>query len=355
MAAASNRIPDLARRPAAPHPRFDAGSRLDLAAGRLRIAGAAGPLDFTLEDGPEGLSLHAPDTACAGALRAAVEALSAQDRARRPLRLGRAGDELRAAASRRGYLRGDLLSPSAVWQDPGGWLTDPRPPYPFAPAFSAGRVHPLRPAKPTGELYRRFIPWMGADFTLRAADPVADLPLFHAWMNEPAVARIWEDHGDLSAHAQMIAARCADPHMLPAIGAMGGRDFAWFELYWAAEDRIGPHAHAAPYDRGWHVAIGEHDCRGRAWVTAWLPSLMHFIFLDDPRTMTILGEPRADHAQQIRNLDKAGFSKVKEFDFPHKRALLVALLRERFFEDRLWAPEAASASAHVHVPAGADA
>jgi len=96
---------------------------------------------------------------------------------------------------------------------------------------------------------------------------------------------------------------------------------------------------ADDYDRGWHVAIGEDGFRGRTWITAWLPSLMHFIFLDDLRTQRIVGEPKASHTQQIRNLDLAGFAKVKHVDFSHKRALLVMLLRERFFADRLWAPE----------------
>ena len=70
---------------------------------------------------------------------------------------------------------------------------------------------------------------------------------------------------------------------------------------------------------------------------------MHYMFLDDPRTQRIVGEPAASHAQQIRNLDRSGFAKVKHVDFPHKRALLVQLLRERFFADRLWAPGRAGA------------
>ena len=67
---------------------------------------------------------------------------------------------------------------------------------------------------------------------------------------------------------------------------------------------------------------------------------MHYMFLDDHRTMRIVGEPAAAHLQQLRNLDRAGFARIKNFDFPHKRATLVMLLRERFFADRLWQPAA---------------
>jgi acetyl CoA:N6-hydroxylysine acetyl transferase len=76
------------------------------------------------------------------------------------------------------------------------------------------------------------------------------------------------------------------------------------------------------------------------------------MLLDDPRTQRIVGEPRADHAQQIRNLERSGFASVKEFDFPHKRAMLVMLLRERYFGERLWIPrrpEAAAAKPHQPV------
>jgi hypothetical protein len=63
------------------------------------------------------------------------------------------------------------------------------------------------------------------------------------------------------------------------------------------------------------------------------------MFLADPRTRRIVGEPIHHHTQQIRNLDRSGFAKVKHIQFPHKKALLVILLRERFFMDRLLLPD----------------
>jgi hypothetical protein len=40
----------------------------------------------------------------------------------------------------------------------------------------------------------------------------------------------------------------------------------------------------------------------------------------------------------IRNLAQCGYAHLKEFDFPHKRAMLGMLLRERFFAEQLWVP-----------------
>ncbi|WP_349959986.1 GNAT family N-acetyltransferase [Rhizobium sp. ZPR3] len=232
-----------------------------------------------------------------------------------------------------------IVRPDSFFQQARSWLGSSPKAYPELPILTNGVLHPQRPPKPAGRVYSRFIPWLNTQLGFHVADIEADLPHFHRWMNDPRVAAIWEDSGDLSYHRNFIAGRLADPRTLPLIGTFGGVPFGYFELYWAKEDRIGPHYDADGYDRGWHVAIGEDDFRGKAFVSAWLPSLMHYMFLADPRTRRIVGEPIHHHVQQIRNLDRSGFAKVKHIQFPHKRALLVMLLRERFFMDRLLLPD----------------
>jgi RimJ/RimL family protein N-acetyltransferase len=212
--------------------------------------------------------------------------------------------------------------------------------YPQSHIVSNGRYHPRRPPKPQGTLYARHIPWLEQTLSFRIADIGMDLERFHRWQNDPRVAFFWQEEGDPAKHRAYLEAQLADPHTMPLIASLDGVPFGYFEVYWAKENRIGAFYDVQDYDRGWHVLIGEEHVRGRAYVSAWLPSLVHFMFLDDPRTQRIVGEPRADHHQQIRNLDRSGFAKVKEFDFPHKRAMLVMLLRERYFADRLWVPRA---------------
>lgn len=232
------------------------------------------------------------------------------------------------------------IRPETAMQRRDPWLADPdRPPYPLDLIMTGDRRHPRRPRKPEGLVYARHIPWLGEAVSFRALT-LADLPLFHRWMNDERVAAIWSETGSEAEHRAYLSALIADPHMLPLIGCFGDRPFGYFEIYWAKENRIAPFYDAGDYDRGWHVAVGEDAFRGRAYISAWLPSLMHYLFLDDPRTERIVGEPAASHAQQIRNLDVSGFAKLKTFSFPHKRAMLVMLLRERFFGDRLWRPAA---------------
>lgn len=271
------------------------------------------------------------------AIRAVVEALSAADRNCGLIRLDKA-----PVVADLPYAERDgeslVVDPRAFWQLPQNWMPAAGYPWPQIHVLSEGRYHPKRPNKPQGVVYRRYVPWLGQELTFRVADPEADLACFHRWMNDEQVNVVWEDAGDLGKLRAILEDRRDDPHMLALIASVGDQPFGYFEVYWAKEKRAGPFYDADDYDRGWHVAIGEPACRGKQFITAWLPSLMHFMFLDEARTQRIVGEPRATHEQQIRNLDRSGFAKVKHFDFPHKRALLVMLTRERFFGDRLWTP-----------------
>ncbi|MES2207684.1 MAG: GNAT family N-acetyltransferase [Pseudomonadota bacterium] len=232
-----------------------------------------------------------------------------------------------------------LVDPAMLWQLPHLWL--PEHSYPVYPQIhhrTEHHWHPIRAPKPTDYVYERFIPWLGQTIAFRAAQPERDLKQLHQWMNDPHIAEFFQEEGDLSYHAKYLNDRIEDPHMIPLIGEFNHIPFGYFEIYWAKENRISPYYDAHDYDRGWHVLVGEAAYRGRQWISAWLPSLMHYLFLADPRTQRIVGEPQADHHQQIRNLEKSGFARLKEFDFPHKKAALVMLLREHYFSKKLWTP-----------------
>ncbi len=305
----------------------------------LQISTADGNYTVSVDKTAGTVTLGLPDLARneeVQVLSSAIEFMSAESREGGMIEIS----NVRASNFPLGTPEGDRLTidPRAFWQWPAPWIAKPAYPHPQVHILSNGQYHPQRPRKPTGIVYARYIPWLDQSLSFRVADPQTDIEHFHRWMNDEQVNVIWEDGGDRQKHAAILAERSRDPHMLALIGCFDGEPFGYFEVYWAKENRLGPYYDAQDYDRGWHVAIGEPACRGKRWITAWLPSLMHFIFLDDPRTQRIVGEPRASHEQQIRNLDRSGFAKVKHFDFPHKRAMLVMLMRERFFGDCLWTP-----------------
>jgi acetyl CoA:N6-hydroxylysine acetyl transferase len=214
------------------------------------------------------------------------------------------------------------------------WHQDPRPlPHPRLPRrLEDGRVHPERPPLAAGVVYDRFDPQLGMRVSFRRVDVGRDLPLFHAWMNELRVAYFWElaqDEAQLRAYLERLE---ADPHAWPLIGCFDDDPAGYFEIYWAKEDRLGPYYDAHDYDRGWHGLIGARHHLGLAKTAAWLRGLTHFLFLDDPRTEKVVGEPRVDNAKLLRYADALAYDKVKEFDFPHKRAALMHCWRDPFFD-----------------------
>jgi hypothetical protein len=305
---------------------------LSLAGGRLVLAGTA-----------------ADDVALLYPLSAAIEAVFGWHPELERLGLDLSGRAALAdTLQRRGIAIGSdlVVLPELFMQQAEFWLGRPDlPAFPQRLVMTDGKRHPQRPPKPQGTVYARHIPWLGQTIAFHAATVGADLPYLHKWMNDPRVAAFWNEDGDLDKHRRYLSGLIADPHMVPLIGSFDGVPFGYFEIYWARENRLAPFYDVQDYDRGWHVVVGEDAYRGRRFISAWLPSLMHYLLLDDCRTQRIVGEPAMAHVQQIRNLETSGFAKIKNFDFPHKRATLVMLLRERFFGDRLWLPAAGAASA----------
>ncbi|WP_373388224.1 GNAT family N-acetyltransferase [Pseudomonas alcaligenes] len=195
-----------------------------------------------------------------------------------------------------------------------------------------GRRHPRRAPKPAGEVYRRFDATLGAWISLRTLDIDEDLERFNRWQNSARVAAFWQEEGDLTKHRRYLEELAVDPRVLTLIGCFDDQPFAYYEAYWAKEDRIAPFFDVDDYDRGIHMLVGEESHRGPHKVASWLSALTHYLFLDDPRTQRVVAEPRADNARMIGHMQAQGYHKAKEFDFPHKRAALMVQSREVFFE-----------------------
>jgi len=254
------------------------------------------------------------------------------------LRLKLAEDQVPADLLHQGLLNRDgsgglQIERAAFWQMPQPWLIAPGAGvYPQLQRMSEGRRHPLRPPKPEGEVYRRFDARLGSWISLRTLNIEQDLERFNRWQNHPRVSAFWDEAGSLAQHRAYLEKLAADPHSLTLIGCFDDQPFAYYEAYWAKEDRIAPFYPVGDYDRGIHMLVGEDSHRGPHKVQSWLNALVHYLLLDDPRTQRIVAEPRADNARMIGHMQAQGFWREKEFDFPHKRAALMVQSREVFFE-----------------------
>lgn len=213
------------------------------------------------------------------------------------------------------------------------------PPPPAQYTFTNGVRHPLRPKPPhQGEVfYVRYVPSVsqylsfrvpfvpmtkakaersseGDDSRPSSTGPVSssvtcveqhlcenmpsDLDTLHRWMNDPRVEAMWGVGGPRSVQEKFLLANLTSRHSFPVIGCWEGKPFGYFEIYWVKEDSLGRLLNQVEnYDRGIHLLVGEQEFRGPHRVPIWLTALVHYCFLADMRTETVVLEPRVDNTK----------------------------------------------------------
>jgi len=116
-------------------------------------------------------------------------------------------------------------------------------------------------------------------------------------MNEPRVDYFWGEKGSRSHQEEFLRRALKSKHSIPAIGYWDAKPFGYFEIYWAKEDNLGRYLSrdVGNYDRGIHCLVGEQEFRGPHRVKIWLSALVHYCWLADLRTETVMMEPRVDN------------------------------------------------------------
>ena len=250
------------------------------------------------------------------------------------------------------------------------------PPHPAQFTFTNGIRHPIRP-KPyrQGEtFYCRYVPSVGQYLSFRVAsiaqkapsrqgpwsiqashallggrhsprpsvsdslvptmasmdfDAENDIRLLHRWMNDERVSFSWAEQGPESHQEEFLKHNLQSKHSFPVIGCWDGKPFGYFEIYWVKEDRLGMYlgGQIDDYDRGLHVLVGEQEFRGPHRIKIWLSALVHYCWLADMRTNTVMMEPRVDNEKLLSYCQQLGFFKEGEVTFSHKQSNVLKIKR----------------------------
>jgi len=130
-----------------------------------------------------------------------------------------------------------------------------------------------------------------------------DTELLHKWMNDPRVAASWGEDGPISHQEAFLKHNLTSKHSFPVIGSFDGKPFGYFEIYWVKEDRLAAHltggTGCGDWDRGFHLLVGEPEFRGAHRVRVWMSALVHYCWLADSRTNSVLMEPRVDNEKYV--------------------------------------------------------
>ena len=250
-----------------------------------------------------------------------------------------------------------FLSRSAFWQGAGttawhssGWLLDPRrEPFPAQRAYTRNdkviASHPLRPPKPKQgtTLYRR---WCGSvkrtleityfDLGVDGNIPTSrHMAAFHKWHNDERVNSAWGERGSLEMHREYVESVLDDPNVWPCMLSWDGELMGYVEVVWAKENHVGQHypngVVVGDWERGIHVLAGESKFVGSGMSETWIRSLVHYIYLADPRTERVIGEPDHTNKAILAVAKNSGFHTQTFFDFPYKRSAMVLNVRDSFF------------------------
>ncbi|THF49671.1 GNAT family N-acetyltransferase [Allorhizobium terrae] len=178
--------------------------------------------------------------------------------------------------------------------------------------------------------YSRFDPDIKRTISFRLLEKDRDLELLWRWMNQPHVVPQWKMAKPIEDIAKYIDINLSDPHQDPYIGFIDDTPMSYWEAYWAKDDILGQHYPAQEKDRGWHMLVGEPDFFGRGHAPAIIRAFTRFLFLDDPATMKVVGEPSVEAKRLLRYAPVCAFEEQGEIDLPDKRAKLMFCHRDRF-------------------------
>lgn len=196
-----------------------------------------------------------------------------------------------------------------------------------------GIPHPIRPAFYEGQhLYSSKLKHIDKTLSIRIIDRKIDLDIFHQWHNQKRVSYFWElDKSKIELY-DYLSKGLNDPHQMPVILSFDDEPVGYFEIYWTKEDRLGPYYAADDFDRGFHLLVGNMRYLGKENTDAILRHVCRYIFESEPKTQSIMGEPRHDNTKLLKYLESfKAWTKIKEFNFPHKRAVLLRCDRTLFY------------------------
>ncbi|KAJ5088093.1 hypothetical protein N7456_011709 [Penicillium angulare] len=195
------------------------------------------------------------------------------------------------------------------------------------------RTHPLRSPNPSpgSTVYSRYISSLDKTFSLTTVDykEPTHVEFFHQSKMSSATSHP-EPYGDsLEESFEYLRRKSDDPHTIGLLGQFDETLFGYFEVFWIKEDPLGMAVDAGDFDRGLSGSVGYSAFKSRRWLQACWSSLLHYIFLDEHRTNSVISE--AEFGREMSAHASLELLEDGIVDLPHQRVILTRYTREAFF------------------------
>ncbi len=185
---------------------------------------------------------------------------------------------------------------------------------------------PLR-AGPTGPLAEAArwggVPLPAGRFSLHEIHSKRDVPLLHAWMNDPSIAHWWALDGDEDVVRRHLAAQALRTHSNCYLGCVDDEPVSYWELYRADLDELACVYPARPHDVGIHLLIGPPAWRGRGIGSLLLRAVTELVLRAAPETTRVIADPDVRNTASVAAFERAGFRRVGTVQLPGKTAALM--------------------------------
>lgn len=160
-----------------------------------------------------------------------------------------------------------------------------------------------------------------------------DLPMLHAWLNEPGIVRWWEGD-DVSWDAVVRDYGGGDPRPEHWLGIVDGEPIGWIQCYAVADylDDPAGEAEAGAWLRhgleetaaGIDYLVADPRRRGHGLGTALIRTFVdEVVFGQHPGWTSVWASPQLANVASWRALASAGFEHVADYDDPVGRCRIM--------------------------------
>lgn len=210
----------------------------------------------------------------------------------------------------------------------GSFLPSYYPPQPLQYSVSENNSHPIRPKSyrqgevfyvryiPRGDKYLTFrVPVLPSENRLKPrssdiekansqtspdlcldSELECDVRLLHNWMETRPTNTALTRKGPISAQLEFLKEQMSHQNLFPAVACWGSIPVGYFEIFWVFEDPLGRLlGDAEEWDRGIRCFIGNTDFLKPGYIAICLSSLVHYCWLYDQRTDSVVFDVRAEN------------------------------------------------------------